>query len=149
MPSDSGYRPVPSCPAPGELDGHWPSCLPGIVEGDDRADRRLSVTWTSCLRCQPELAQYRRLLRALHQLRTGRHPTGPRRFLTGILAELTEAGERGRCVHAHRSAGRLLGGLALPRRPPVPRARSCSSPGRLAVAWASPARAGPRRVPDL
>jgi hypothetical protein len=112
MPSDSGtdlsrrvLRRV-SCEDIAEL-------LPGIVEGDDRADRRLQRHVESCLRCQAELAQYRRLLRALHQLRTDVIQPAPG-VLTGILAELTEAGERGamRSMLTGRRAA-YVGGLAL------------------------------------
>jgi hypothetical protein len=87
--------------------------LPGIVEGDERADRRLQRHVESCLRCQAELAQYRRLLRALHQLRTDVIQPAPG-VLTGILAELTEAGERGamRSMLTGRRAA-YVGGLAL------------------------------------
>jgi hypothetical protein len=87
--------------------------LPGIVEGDDRADRRIQRHVESCLRCQAELAQYRRLLRALHQLRTDVIQPAPG-VLTGILAELTEAGERGamRSMLTGRRAA-YVGGLAL------------------------------------
>jgi hypothetical protein len=87
--------------------------LPGIVAGDDRADRRIQRHVESCLRCQAELAQYRRLLRALHQLRTDVIQPAPG-VLTGILAELTEAGERGamRSILTGRRAA-YVGGLAL------------------------------------
>jgi hypothetical protein len=87
--------------------------LPGIVDGEDRADRRLQRHVESCLRCQAELAQYRRLLRALHQLRTDVIEPAPG-VLTGILAGLTEAGERGaiRSILSGRRAA-YVGGLAL------------------------------------
>jgi anti-sigma factor RsiW len=87
--------------------------LPGIVDGEDRADRRIQRHVESCLRCQAELAQYRRLLRALHQLRTDVIEPAPG-VLTGILAGLTEAGERGaiRSILSGRRAA-YMGGLAL------------------------------------
>jgi hypothetical protein len=87
--------------------------LPGIVDGEDRADRRIQRHVESCLRCQAELAQYRKLLRALHQLRTDVIVPAPG-VLTGILAGLTEAGERGAIrsiLRGRRSA--YVGGLAL------------------------------------
>lgn len=66
----------------------------------------------SCLRCQADLVQYRRLLRALHNLRTEVLEPAPG-LLPEILAHLEAAGER----HAVRSmlTGRRLayaGGIA-------------------------------------
>ena len=66
----------------------------------------------SCLRCQAELVQYRKLLRALHNLRTEVLEPAPG-LLPDILARLEHAGER----HALRSmlTGRRLayaGGIA-------------------------------------
>jgi hypothetical protein len=43
--------------------------LAGVVDGTLVLDPRSSRHVESCLRCQAELAQYRRLLRSLHQLR--------------------------------------------------------------------------------
>jgi anti-sigma factor RsiW len=87
--------------------------LPAIVDGQDRADRRIQRHVESCLRCQAELAQYRRLLRALHQLRTDVIEPAPG-VLTGILAGLSEAGERGaiRSILSGRRAA-YVGGIAL------------------------------------
>ena len=67
MPSDpsatgAGRRAV-TCESVAEL-------LPAIIDGNERADRRVRRHVESCLRCQAELVQYRKLLRALHQLRT-------------------------------------------------------------------------------
>jgi hypothetical protein len=66
----------------------------------------------SCLRCQADLVQYRKLLRALHNLRTEVLEPAPG-LLPEILAHLEAAGER----HALRSmlTGRRLayaGGIA-------------------------------------
>lgn len=68
--------------------------LSAIVEGGHRADRRVVRHVESCLRCQAELAQYRRLLRTVHQLRTQVLEPAPG-LLSEILADLEEAGERG------------------------------------------------------
>ena len=46
------------------------AALPGIVDGIDVADFELRRHVDVCLRCQAELAQYRKVLKALHQLRT-------------------------------------------------------------------------------
>ncbi len=75
----------------------------------DRADR---VHVERCLRCQAEVVQYRKLLRALRALRTEVLDPSPG-MLTDILAYLEEAGER----HALRSLLRgrrvaYLGGIA-------------------------------------
>jgi hypothetical protein len=66
----------------------------------------------ACLRCQADLVQYRKLLRALHNLRTEVLEPAPG-LLPEILAHLEAAGER----HALRSmlTGRRLayaGGIA-------------------------------------
>ena len=67
--------------------------LPGIVDGLDVADLDLRRHVESCLRCQAELAQYRKVLRALHQLRTEVLAPAPG-LLPDILAALEAAGER-------------------------------------------------------
>ena len=87
--------------------------LPGIIDGAHQADRRVRRHVESCLRCQAELVQYRKLLRALHQLRTDVLEPSPG-VLSGILAHLEEAGERGaiRSLLAGRRAA-YIGGLAV------------------------------------
>src|SRR3981189_1829818 len=87
--------------------------LSAIVGGGEKADRRVRRHVESCLRCQAELVQYRKLLRALHQLRTDVLEPSPG-VLSGILATLEEAGERGaiRSLMAGRRAA-YVGGLAL------------------------------------
>ncbi len=67
--------------------------LPGIVEGGEIADRRIQRHVESCLRCQAELVQYRKLLKALHLLRTEVLEPAPG-LLSEILAGLEAAGER-------------------------------------------------------
>jgi hypothetical protein len=66
----------------------------------------------TCLRCQAELAQYRKLLRALRALRTEVLAPAPG-LLPEILAYLEEAGERSaiRSVLTGRRAA-YLGGIA-------------------------------------
>jgi hypothetical protein len=87
--------------------------LPGIVDGDHPADQRILQHVESCLRCQAELVQYRRLLRALHQLRTDVLEPAPG-VLTGILAGLASAGEQ-RAIHSHLRGHRAayIGGVAV------------------------------------
>lgn len=70
------------------------AALPAIVDGNERADRRVQHHVATCLRCQAELVRYRRLLRALRQLRTEYLEPAPG-VLSGILANIEEAGERG------------------------------------------------------
>lgn len=67
--------------------------LPGILERGEPADRRVQRHVETCLRCQAELVQYRRLLRAMHLLRTEVLEPAPG-VLTDILAHLEAAGER-------------------------------------------------------
>jgi hypothetical protein len=87
--------------------------LPGIVDGDHPADKRILHHVESCLRCQAELVQYRRLLRALHQLRTEVLDPAPG-VLTGILAGLASTGEQ-RAIHSHLRGHRAayIGGMAV------------------------------------
>jgi len=89
--------------------------LPETVEGTP-VDLTMQKHIESCLRCQAELARYRRMLPALQQLRTRFLEPSPS-LLAQTLAALEEAGER----HAVRSllSGRRLayagaiGGAAL------------------------------------
>ena len=67
--------------------------LPAIVDGGAVADRRIQRHVEACLRCQAELVQYRKLLKALHQLRTQVLEPAPG-LLSEILAGLEAAGER-------------------------------------------------------
>ncbi len=87
--------------------------LPAIGDGSARPDVRVSRHVEGCLRCQAELVQYRRLLRALHALRTEVLEPSPG-LLTGILAHLEEAGERGavRSILSGRRAA-YVGGIAV------------------------------------
>jgi hypothetical protein len=75
----------------------------------DRATRRHVER---CLQCQAELVQYRKLLRALHNLRTEVLEPAPG-LLSDILATLEAAGER-RAVRSILSGRRLAyaGGIA-------------------------------------
>ena len=86
--------------------------LAGVVDGSNRLDRGGRRHVERCLRCQAELAQYRRLLRAMHTLRTplGEAPAG---MLGDILSHIEEAGERS-AVRATLTGRRVayLGGIA-------------------------------------
>jgi len=89
--------------------------LPESVEGTP-VDLTMQTHIESCLRCQAELARYRRMLRALQQLRTRFLEPSPS-LLAQTLATLEEAGER-RAVRSLLSGRRLayagaIGGAAL------------------------------------
>ena len=89
------------------------AALPAIVDGNERADRRVEHHVATCLRCQAELVHYRRLLRALRQLRTEYLEPAPG-VLSGILATIEEAGEQGaiRSLLSGRRAA-YIGGVAV------------------------------------
>jgi len=82
----------------------------GQVEMADRRARRHVET---CLRCQAELAQYRRLARALRLLRTEVLALPPG-LVDDVLATIEEAGDR-RALRALLSGRRAayVGGLAV------------------------------------
>lgn len=86
--------------------------LPGVVDGSARLDRAHRRHVEECLRCQAELAQYRKLLRTMRALRVdGAAP--PVGLVGSILAHVEEAGERS-AVRATLTGRRVayLGGIA-------------------------------------
>lgn len=87
--------------------------LPQIVDGHEKPDAGIRHHVDSCLRCQAELVQYRRLLKSLHHLRTEVLEPAPG-LLTGIFAHLEAAGERGaiRSLLTGRRAA-YAGGIAV------------------------------------
>jgi len=66
--------------------------LPALVDADE-VDAETERHVESCLRCQAELARYRRTLRGLHELRTRYLEPSPG-LLPQTLAALEAAGER-------------------------------------------------------
>jgi hypothetical protein len=89
--------------------------LPALVDGPvgrRRVDRRVGRHLDQCLRCQAEISGYRRLLRALHAVRTEvLEPPGG--AVTGVLAGIAAEAER----HAsrallHRQRILYAGGIA-------------------------------------
>jgi hypothetical protein len=67
--------------------------LSDAADGSVLLDRTARRHVERCLHCQAELVQYRKLLRALHNLRTEVLEPAPG-LLSDILAHLEEAGER-------------------------------------------------------
>jgi anti-sigma factor RsiW len=86
--------------------------LPGVVDGSAEADRAQRRHVEQCLRCQAELAQHRKLLRAMRSLRTATDDVPPG-LLVGILEQVGEAGERS-AIRAALTGRRVayLGGIA-------------------------------------
>jgi hypothetical protein len=67
--------------------------LPRLLDGDESIDAATLAFIESDLRCQAELARYRKLLRTLQLLRTRYLEPSPG-LLAQTLAALEEAGER-------------------------------------------------------
>jgi anti-sigma factor RsiW len=86
--------------------------LARIADGGEVADITVRDHVDHCLRCQAEIVQYRKLLKALHQLRTEVLEPAPG-LVSDILASLEAAGERGaiRSLLAGRRAA-YVGGIA-------------------------------------
>jgi|SRR5262245_57552 len=86
--------------------------LAGAAEGEAHFGRAERRHVERCLRCQAEIVQYRKLLRAMRSLRTDVLEPAPG-LLADILATLEEAGER-QAVRSLLSGRRIayLGGLA-------------------------------------
>lgn len=86
--------------------------LAQIADGTRPAARAVAEHVDHCLRCQAELVQYRKLLRALRQLRTEVLEPAPG-LLADVLASIEEAGERSAIrslVRGRRAA--YVGGIA-------------------------------------
>jgi hypothetical protein len=86
--------------------------LSDVAEGAAGLDAESRAHVDRCLRCQAELVQYRKLLRALHALRVQVIEPAPG-LLPDILAAIEEAGER-RALRELLDGRRVayLGGLA-------------------------------------
>jgi len=67
--------------------------LPQVVDSAEPVALPVQRHVESCLRCQAELARYRRMLRGLQVLRTQYFEPTPG-LLAGTLATITAAGER-------------------------------------------------------
>lgn len=86
--------------------------LAAVVDGDARLGRSDRRHVEQCLKCQAELAQYRKLLRAMQALRTSRADV-PSGALADVLARLEAAGEHS-AVRAALTGRKVayLGGIA-------------------------------------
>lgn len=85
--------------------------LPAYVAGEQELDPSTLAHVAECLRCQAEIARYRRMLRALHSLRLDREPT-PTGLLGSILADLEEQPRAGRLWLLAASLGPAVGVVA-------------------------------------
>jgi hypothetical protein len=90
--------------------------LPSAVENGAGVEQSVQRHIESCLRCQAELARYRRMLRGLQLLRTRYLEPNPG-LLAQTLAAIEEAGEQ-RAVHSILSGRRIayvgaIGGAAV------------------------------------
>ncbi len=105
MPADIDVRRDRTCTAIAER-------LGGVVDGTSSLSAAERHHVETCLRCQADLVQYRRLLRSLRSLRTEVLEPAPG-LLADVLATIEHAGERQAIrgtLHGRRVA--YLGGLA-------------------------------------
>lgn len=84
---DRLLRRVGECDAVGGL-------LPAWVAGEAELDARARAHVAQCLRCQADVARYRRMLRTLHALRAEPGQTLPP-AMADILTDMDGAGGRG------------------------------------------------------
>ncbi|MCB0964691.1 MAG: hypothetical protein KDA98_15535 [Acidimicrobiales bacterium] len=86
--------------------------LAGVVDGSARLEGTDRRHVEQCLRCQAELAQHRKLLRAMAALRSST-ATPPPGLVADVIAHLSEAGSQ-RAVRAALTGRRVayLGGIA-------------------------------------
>jgi anti-sigma factor RsiW len=87
--------------------------LAAAADVDGLTDRRARKHVETCLRCQAEVAQYRKLLKALHALREDLVAT-PHGLVGDIFVKLETAGERAAVrslVNGRKAA--YVGGIAV------------------------------------
>lgn len=86
--------------------------LAGAVDGSSRLDRGERRHVERCLRCQAEMARYRRLRRATRSLQAEDFMP-PEGLLGDVLAYLEAAGDRGEVrTNPHGRRAAYLGGIA-------------------------------------
>lgn len=83
---DRVLRRVGECDAVGGL-------LPAWVAGEADLDERARAHVAQCLRCQADVARYRRMLRTLHALRSEPGPAAPP-AMADILTDMDGRGRR-------------------------------------------------------
>ena len=83
--------------------------VPGLIDGSSVANRVTRAHVNRCLRCQAELAHYRRLRRTARSLEHERW-VPPADLLDAVLAGLERAGDR--TVARTRWAAVYVGGMA-------------------------------------
>ena len=91
--------------------------VPGLVDGSSVANRLTRAHVNRCLRCQAELAQYRRLRRTARSLEQERW-VPPADLLDAVLAGLERAGDRTAARTRRAVAVRRRDGGHRRRRPP-------------------------------
>ena len=86
--------------------------LAGVADGSVQLESRARRHVESCLRCQAELVQYRKLLRALRAMRTEVLEPAPG-LVSDVLAAIEQAGER-KAVQGMLSGRKVayVGGIA-------------------------------------
>jgi anti-sigma factor RsiW len=87
--------------------------LPSLIDGIDSANYAVQQHVDQCLKCQAELARYRKLSRGLEMLRT-RYVEPTPGLLGDTLAAITDAAEKGaiRSLVTTRRVALAGGGLA-------------------------------------
>jgi hypothetical protein len=85
--------------------------LPGILDGGAEASGVLVAHVEYCLRCQAELARYRKLLRLLHQVRTS-DVVVPPGVVADVLSALESAANR-RAIRSVLTGRRVAYGSAV------------------------------------
>ena len=87
--------------------------LAEAADGSEIADRGVLAHVEHCLRCQAEAVQYRKLLKALHHLRTQVIEPAPG-LIAEVLAGIESAGER-RAIRSMLTGRRAayVGGIAV------------------------------------
>src|SRR5262249_27841589 len=94
--------------------------LPAAIDANEAVDLPVQRHIETCLRCQAELARYRRMLRGLQHLRTQYLEPTPG-LLTATLAAIEEASER-RAIRSVLTGKRLAYAGAIGGALPAPRA---------------------------
>ncbi len=89
---------------------HVAEALPGLVDGSAKLDRAGRRHLDACLRCQADLARYRRVLRSMHQLGATVDVPPPGLLADVLAAVAAAADERPARFGARRVA--YVGGIA-------------------------------------